>query len=95
VCNMHAAPRLVLLCFRVGLALLTSTFFQPDEYYQSLEVAHHAVFGYGYLTWEWTTQHPVRSPVYPAVYAIVYQVVKALGLDDTRVLVSVSLCHHV
>ena len=36
---------------RVFIALATQTFFQPDEYFQSLEVAHHAVFGYGHLTW--------------------------------------------
>ncbi|WVO17877.1 hypothetical protein L204_105575 [Cryptococcus depauperatus] len=29
------------------------TYFQPDEFYQALEPAHHKVFGYGYLTWEW------------------------------------------
>jgi hypothetical protein len=29
------------------------TFFNPDEYWQSLEVAHRLVFGYGHLTWEW------------------------------------------
>lgn len=29
------------------------TFFQPDEFYQALEPAHHLVFGSGHLTWEW------------------------------------------
>jgi hypothetical protein len=33
--------------------LLGQTFFQPDEYYQSLEPAHSLAFGYGHLTWEW------------------------------------------
>ena len=41
---------LVALAVRVAIALATRTFFQPDEYFQSLEVAHHAVFGYGHLT---------------------------------------------
>ncbi|ODN84156.1 hypothetical protein L202_00160 [Cryptococcus amylolentus CBS 6039] len=30
------------------------TFFQPDEFYQALEPAHQKVFGYGFLSWEWT-----------------------------------------
>jgi phosphatidylinositol glycan class B len=76
-----------LLIFRLVLALVTTTFFQPDEFFQSLEVAHHAVFGYGYLTWEWTTEHPVRSPLYLSLYAGVYWILKALHLDGTGLLV--------
>lgn len=34
-------------------SLLSQTFFQPDEFFQALEPAHHLVFGYGQLTWEW------------------------------------------
>lgn len=45
--------KLKLLGFHLVLAAFTNTFFQPDEYWQSLEVAHRIVFGYGYLTWEW------------------------------------------
>jgi GPI mannosyltransferase 3 len=33
------------LLLRAVNALLLRTFFNPDEYWQSLEVAHHAVFG--------------------------------------------------
>lgn len=36
----------VLVVFRVSSALLNQTAFVPDEYWQSLEVAHHMVFGY-------------------------------------------------
>ena len=35
-----------LMIFRVLNALLCSTSFVPDEYWQSLEVAHKMVFGY-------------------------------------------------
>lgn len=72
---------------RVGIALATSTFFQPDEYYQSLEVAHHAVFGYGQLTWEWLTAEPIRSIVYPALNIPIYWTLKVLNIDDTSALV--------
>ena len=35
--------------FRLWNALFVRTFFNPDEYWQSTEVAHRLVFGYGYL----------------------------------------------
>ncbi|CAD6907971.1 unnamed protein product [Tilletia controversa] len=43
----------LLIAFRLLNATLTQTYFQPDEFWQSLEVAHRIVFGYGYSTWEW------------------------------------------
>lgn len=59
VAQPYSTPRLrnvLLLClgFRAVLALAGQrTFFQPDEYYQSLEPAHRLVWGTGYETWEW------------------------------------------
>ena len=82
---------LVALAVRVAIALATRTFFQPDEYFQSLEVAHHAVFGYGHLTWEWLAPRPIRSVVYPAVNIPVYWLLKALELDQTAALVGGEL----
>lgn len=82
----------IALAVRIGIALATCTFFQPDEYYQSLEVAHHLVFGYGQLTWEWLAPKPIRSIVYPALNAPVYWLLKVLGLDGTAALVGACLC---
>ncbi|KAK0525777.1 glycosylphosphatidylinositol anchor biosynthesis [Tilletia horrida] len=48
-----AAPFSVLLLIRLLNAACAQTYFQPDEFWQSLEVAHRIVFGYGHLTWEW------------------------------------------
>ena len=79
---------LIAIVWRVFAAATTRTFFQPDEFYQSLEVAHHAVFGYGHLTWEWTANPPIRSIIFPALYMPVYWVLKVTGLDDTGLLVS-------
>ncbi len=31
------------------------TFFQPDEHYQTTEIAHRLVFGYGFKSWEWSS----------------------------------------
>ncbi len=73
---------------RVLLALITRTFFQPDEYYQALEPAHFLVFGYGDLTWEWTSKPPIRSILYPALSVPVYWVLKILSLDQSFLLVS-------
>jgi phosphatidylinositol glycan class B len=46
-------PFLVALGFRSLSLLLPHTFFQPDEFYQAFEPGYAAVFGEGYLTWEW------------------------------------------
>lgn len=37
------------LAFRLWNALFVRTTFNPDEYWQSTEVAHRMVFGYGHL----------------------------------------------
>ncbi|KAI0822851.1 glycosyltransferase family 22 protein [Trametes gibbosa] len=78
---------LAALTVRIGIALATWTFFQPDEYYQSLEVAHHLVFGYGQLTWEWLAPKPIRSIVYPALNVPIYWLLKVLKLDGTDALI--------
>ncbi|KZV64343.1 glycosyltransferase family 22 protein [Peniophora sp. CONT] len=77
----------VALALRIILALLTRTFFQPDEYFQGLEPAHKIVFGYGFMTWEWLAPQPIRSVVYPALNVPIYWLLKVLRLDDTILLV--------
>ncbi|KDQ18048.1 glycosyltransferase family 22 protein [Botryobasidium botryosum FD-172 SS1] len=72
----------VSLAVRVAIALATRTFFQPDEYFQSLEPAHRAVFGYGMLTWEWISARPIRSIAYPTLWMPVYWTLKVTGLDQ-------------
>ena len=89
---MNTYYDLAAVALRVCIALATRTFFQPDEYFQSLEVAHHAVFGYGYLTWEWLSSKPIRSILYPALNIPVYWLLKTARLDDTLLLVSGSAC---
>lgn len=57
---------LVALSFRLLNAGCSRAFFQPDEYWQNLEVAHRWVYGYGYQTWEWrstTTASAATAPV--------------------------------
>ena len=73
--------------FRVLIAVFTVTFFQPDEYFQSLEPAHKLVFGYGELTWEWIAVRPIRSIFHPALFAPLYWLLKITRLDSTVLLV--------
>lgn len=76
----HSWPSIV--AFRIALALLTQTTFQPDEFYQSLEPAHHLVFGYGHLTWEWLAPNPIRSIFYPLLNVPVYLLLKSSGMSE-------------
>ena len=64
---------------RLSSVLMVQTCFVPDEYWQSLEVAHHLSFGYGYLTWEWF--EGIRSLIHPLVIALVYKHLENVRLD--------------
>ena len=75
------------LITRICISLLTRTFFQPDEYFQAIEPAHRAVFGFGHLTWEWVSAQPVRSFFFPSVFALLFYVLKLLHLDNTMAVV--------
>lgn len=88
------STRLLLLCIfslRLINALLVQTYFQPDEFYQSQEVAHRWVFGYGFQTWEWREQSRIRSPIHPLLLVPVYWLLKVTHLDETQALVRI-LC---
>ena len=56
-----------LAAFRVWNGLVVVTYFNPDEYWQSVEVAHRWVFGYGHLTWEWRADARLRGAAHPAL----------------------------
>ncbi|CAN0840275.1 Mannosyltransferase APTG1 [Linum grandiflorum] len=73
------------LAFRIVNSLLIQTYFNPDEHWQSLEVAHRLVFGYGHLTWEW--KKGIRSYLHPLVFAAFYKVLAVLGLDTPWLMV--------
>ncbi|KAJ4912058.1 Alg9-like mannosyltransferase family [Raphanus sativus] len=74
------------LAFRVVNALLIQTYFNPDEHWQSLEVAHRTVFGYGYMTWEW--KRGIRSYLHPMLFAFLYKLLHLTALDTTPYLMS-------
>lgn len=76
---------LIFVFVRLLSVLLVQTYFVADEYWQSLEVAHKVVFGYGYLTWEWA--HGIRSYVHPLFVAFLYKTLQICGLDKPELLV--------
>ncbi|KAI8993328.1 Alg9-like mannosyltransferase family-domain-containing protein [Pilobolus umbonatus] len=76
----------ICLFFRLINVHFTQTYDNPDEYWQSQEVAHHLVFGYGYLTWEW--QEQIRSYAHPLILAVIYKIIQLFGLDDTYLLIA-------
>ncbi|KAJ5774134.1 GPI mannosyltransferase [Penicillium paradoxum] len=66
---------LYLIAFRLANAFALKTFFQPDEYFQSLEPAWQIAFGQGqgaWVTWEW--RHQLRSSLHPLFFAALYKV---------------------
>ncbi|KAH9876079.1 hypothetical protein J1614_003958 [Plenodomus biglobosus] len=70
----------LLFAFRILNALTQRTFFQPDEFFQSLEPAWQLAFGTtsnAWITWEWRTQ--LRSSLHPALFAALYRVAADLA----------------
>ncbi|ORX74035.1 hypothetical protein DL89DRAFT_264024 [Linderina pennispora] len=82
------SPRLfaALLAFRLLNVSLVQTYIHPDETWQSLEVAHRSVFGYGFVTWEW--HYTLRGYAHPMMFAVVYKILELLHLDGTRLILT-------
>ncbi|KAM7541781.1 hypothetical protein Aperf_G00000011294 [Anoplocephala perfoliata] len=83
-----------LILFRLLNALLIRTTFVPDEVWQSVEVAHHWVFGYGALTWEWEPSVAIRSPLYPLILAGLYKVMALFGVGSRNAIVLAPRLFH-
>jgi phosphatidylinositol glycan class B len=76
---------LSLWVLRVFNAVVVQTYFDPDEHWQSLEVAHGYVFGYGGRTWEWNVG--LRSSLYLLPFIAYFWVVKLVSLDKVDLLI--------
>ena len=74
------------LLLRVVNAFSVQTYFNPDEYWQALEVAHRMAFGFGHLTWEW--HEHIRGYTHPLLFAVLYHVLRITGLDYPSLVVS-------
>ncbi|CAP24199.1 Protein CBG02293 [Caenorhabditis briggsae] len=81
-----------LVVFRCFSVYLVSSWFVPDEVYQSAEVAHHLVYNTGHLSWEW--RHSLRSFFHPALIALILKVLKILSLDTQYLVYHVPRLAH-
>ncbi|XP_049833004.1 GPI mannosyltransferase 3 [Schistocerca gregaria] len=81
----HRIPVCLLLVLRLVSVFLVSTFYVPDEYWQSLEIAHRLAYGYGYTTWEWKVG--IRSYVYPSLIALMYKIMNIIKIDTVENLI--------
>ncbi|KAI9884583.1 MAG: ornithine aminotransferase [Watsoniomyces obsoletus] len=71
---------MLLAAFRIINALMLRTFFQPDEYFQSLEPAWNLAFGPdsgAWITWEWKQR--LRSSMHPILFCAVYQIASMMA----------------
>ncbi|XP_074643066.1 GPI alpha-1,2-mannosyltransferase 3-like [Tubulanus polymorphus] len=74
-----------LIVVRLINAMMIQTSFVPDEYWQSLEVAHRSAFGYGYLTWEWRVG--LRGYSYPLIFTFIYKLLAIFKIDNRLLLI--------
>jgi len=79
---MRTLLLLTLLLYRLLISTTTRTTFSPDEYYQSIEPAHHFTYTKGHLTHEW--QNAIRSTIYPTLIAIPYTILKITNTDTAN-----------
>ncbi|KAG6421217.1 hypothetical protein SASPL_117767 [Salvia splendens] len=70
----RSLPKIFIFCLiaRIINSLLVQTYFNPDEHWQALEIAHRISFGYGHLTWEW--EKGIRSYLHPLIFAALYKI---------------------
>lgn len=67
------------LVLRVYAAVSHLDISHPDEHFQTLEPASHVVFGFGWLSWEWS--EGTRSWLVPALYMPLLAIFKGLGFQ--------------
>jgi GPI mannosyltransferase 3 len=73
---------------RAWLAWYDHSVFWPDEIHQSLEQAHRAVFGYGFLSWEF--RDGARNWLFPGSIAGLWKVASLLGVDSSIALITLA-----
>ncbi len=72
---------LLFLSIRTLMALLSGSWYVPDETWQSVEIAHGIVWGpdRAYKTWEW--DHGLRSYLHPLIFVPGFEFLKLVRLD--------------
>lgn len=75
----------LLVIFRLINMFAIKTWFVPDEIFQSVEVAYYSVYGYGHLSWEWSSA--LRSVLHPAFIAAIFYLLRFLNLDTNYLVI--------
>ena len=75
----------VLMVWRTIWAVLSQTWYVPDETWQSVEVAHKVVWGKGVYTWEW--DKAIRSSLHPTIFIMMFKTLDLMHLDYQWVVV--------
>ena len=70
------------MLWRLIAAVLVSTTYVPDEYFQSVEVAYHAVHGHGIVTWEWEDGFRIRSFLSILPFAAYFKLLQVCGIHS-------------
>jgi GPI mannosyltransferase 3 len=83
-----AAALLIGLIVRIAIIFTDEGIYWPDEIYQSFEPAHHLVFGYGLLPWEFI--QGARNWALPGFVAAVLKLCALSGFDSPLVYVRVT-----
>ena len=78
---------LILIAIRILQAVfITNQLVNPDEYWQSIEVAYKWVYGGDVnLPWEWSDQWQLRNTLYPFYLSLPLRLVKYVGIDTNFV----------
>nr|XP_009861747.1 GPI mannosyltransferase 3 [Ciona intestinalis] len=74
-----------LVTWRLVNVMFVQSWFVPDEYWQSVEIAHRHAFGFGYQTWEWKVG--IRSYLHPLMFSCLFYIQKWVGLDHAPLLI--------
>ncbi len=85
---MLAAVLAAALAIRIWVVLVDRSLYHPDEIYQSMEVAHRLVFGYGLRAWEWV--EGARFPLLAWLVAAPMELTHLLGVDTPSVYVTLT-----
>ena len=91
----RAAPTLLtwkvilgIVAFRCANSLLLATYFNPDEFWQSLELAHGVAFGCGAEpTWEWGQDTMLRGYFHPFFFVVIFRVLALLHIDSRALVI--------
>lgn len=74
-----------LLSLRLCHLYIVHSWYVPDEYWQSLEIAHRITFGFGYQTWEWIVG--IRSYVSISWIILIYKILQLFSMDTLNFLI--------